>query len=837
MDRFGINMKEQVIVDGRKVRLQWANRKSESNTQLTDQPIIKAQRSPSATSNSRASRDPNAIRTVVLANLPKGVTNSVLWKKLRKQDGAEDVEYPVQDQYGKKLPGVAYALFTSPPAADTAVSRLHAHVYKGSVISATLKKRLDKQVGSSKAGRLIIRNLPQDITENDLHALFSPYGPINSITMPQASGSQKPRFAFVWMISKADAENALMELNGSIVRSGLAADIASKAAHKKGKRKRKTKVPDIGGDEEDDGHKDDSNTAATDLESAADEKHREGRIIAVDWALSKDKWETAMQTQGPAEDEPEEIADQEDTDNEHSGDEDDSSSRSHDSEEESWSSSASSDSGIDSGEETEDVESMVMDEEETVHNPPPPEEGTTLFIRNLPFEATEDNLKSIFRPFGTLRYARITLDKETGRSKGTGFVCFWKVADADRAVAEAETLRNEAGAEVMVIEKKRSNPFSLLTPDPSSSLAAKFVLMGRTLDVTRAVSRDEAGKLKDAREKSREKKDARNLYLMKEGVIFPSSTAAKNIPPAELERRMTAYEARKTLLRSNPSLYISRTRLSIRQLPTFVTERVLKRLGTYAVRAFKAEVQDGQRDDLTPEEKATDTSMLEEQRSSGQITRNLRKGRYTGVKQSKITRQVDRIDPLVGKGRSRGYGFLELEKHADALRVLRWANNREGLTQLMWEWWKDELTDLIERAENKDVQKEDRKKEHAEEAKARLELWKRKVKSMEAEGAGPKDRPLLIEFSIENAQVTKRRAAREAEAQGDSAKPGEKRRQSEDAQKSTEDTGIKLPKRRKVWEEKGEDAPKQPTATASERLGRLIGKKRKERKAKRGGRS
>lgn len=58
---------------------------------------------------------------------------------------------------------------------------------------------------------------------------------------------------------------------------------------------------------------------------------------------------------------------------------------------------------------------------------------------------------------------------------------------------------------------------SILTPDPSSSLAKSLVLHGRTLDVVRAVTRDEAGRLKDEGERRREKADKRNMYLLREG--------------------------------------------------------------------------------------------------------------------------------------------------------------------------------------------------------------------------------------------------------------------------------------------------------------------------------
>jgi hypothetical protein len=48
-----------------------------------------------------------------------------------------------------------------------------------------------------------------------------------------------------------------------------------------------------------------------------------------------------------------------------------------------------------------------------------------------------------FRTFGPLRYARITMDHETGRSRGTGFVCFWNVEDADKAIEKSELLHLE----------------------------------------------------------------------------------------------------------------------------------------------------------------------------------------------------------------------------------------------------------------------------------------------------------------------------------------------------------------------------------------------------------
>ena len=69
----------------------------------------------------------------------------------------------------------------------------------------------------------------------------------------------------------------------------------------------------------------------------------------------------------------------------------------------------------------------------------------------------------------------------------------------------------------------KKNPFkmpSLLTPDPSASIAQNLVLHGRTLDVSRAVTRDEATRLKEIGERQREKADKRNLYLLREGSTY-----------------------------------------------------------------------------------------------------------------------------------------------------------------------------------------------------------------------------------------------------------------------------------------------------------------------------
>jgi len=45
-----------------------------------------------------------------------------------------------------------------------------------------------------------------------------------------------------------------------------------------------------------------------------------------------------------------------------------------------------------------------------------------LYVGNLTYETTDSDLQNLFGPFGTVQSAQVIKDRDTGRSKGFGFV-------------------------------------------------------------------------------------------------------------------------------------------------------------------------------------------------------------------------------------------------------------------------------------------------------------------------------------------------------------------------------------------------------------------------------
>lgn len=60
--------------------------------------------------------------------------------------------------------------------------------------------------------------------------------------------------------------------------------------------------------------------------------------------------------------------------------------------------------------------------------------GNKLYVGNLPFSATDDSLREMFARAGQVESARIITDRDTGRSKGFGFVEMSTEQEASEAI-------------------------------------------------------------------------------------------------------------------------------------------------------------------------------------------------------------------------------------------------------------------------------------------------------------------------------------------------------------------------------------------------------------------
>lgn len=75
-----------------------------------------------------------------------------------------------------------------------------------------------------------------------------------------------------------------------------------------------------------------------------------------------------------------------------------------------------------------------------------------IYVGNLPFSTTEDDLRELFTEYGEVLSAKVIMDRETGRSRGFGFI---EMGDnsARNAIAELDGSEFE-GNDIRVNESR-----------------------------------------------------------------------------------------------------------------------------------------------------------------------------------------------------------------------------------------------------------------------------------------------------------------------------------------------------------------------------------------------
>ena len=79
--------------------------------------------------------------------------------------------------------------------------------------------------------------------------------------------------------------------------------------------------------------------------------------------------------------------------------------------------------------------------------------GKKLYVGNLTYQVTETDLEQLFSQFGTVQSAQVIQDRETGRSKGFGFVEMDSEAEAQAAIQGLHEQEHE-GRRLTVNEAK-----------------------------------------------------------------------------------------------------------------------------------------------------------------------------------------------------------------------------------------------------------------------------------------------------------------------------------------------------------------------------------------------
>ena len=85
--------------------------------------------------------------------------------------------------------------------------------------------------------------------------------------------------------------------------------------------------------------------------------------------------------------------------------------------------------------------------------------ATNIYVGNLVWDCTSDDLLQLFGEFGAVNRAQVVMDRETGRSRGFGFVEMVNPGEAQRAIEELNNA-DFKGRPLTVNEAKPREPRS-----------------------------------------------------------------------------------------------------------------------------------------------------------------------------------------------------------------------------------------------------------------------------------------------------------------------------------------------------------------------------------------
>ncbi|KNC77467.1 hypothetical protein SARC_10072 [Sphaeroforma arctica JP610] len=516
-------------------------------------------------------------RTVVVRNVPMGTPKKIIRSKCKKIGRIETFEYhfPTEEE---EQTMTAVIVFPDAQLAHRSMVNINGQTLKGSKLVAVLKSR-DKQRQEQRQTKktlakslVIVRNVAFSATKEDFDDLFGTCGPILDIRIPvKDDGVTSRGFAFVQYAAYADALKAVETLNGQKIKN---------------------------------------------------------RVVAVDFVLPTDDYKKAKDAQESGQGVVEE--EQDTNESAHSDAESDVGSASEGSSDDD---DAESGSEEDSGDSDDDKDTAKP----TTQNVKPQRtddvaEMCTLFVRNVPFTASESDLRMVLSAYGQIKMCKLVVDRETQRPKGTAFVKFSDPTSASLVIREAQ-------------KAVTAQVFSGGKNGKASTVSDGGVqIQGRSLNITLAVDRQQATKLEQQQkgDDANLKSDNRNMRLAREGYISKDVAAASNVSPEDVIRRQKADKEKYAKLKDT-RYFVSPVRLVVRNIPPKIDEHELTKVFDEAVIAADPSAQ----------------------------PRRI-------VKKLNLMRNKENVTGQT-IGRSLGWAFVELYSHEYALAALRATNNNPQL--------------------------------------------------------------------------------------------------------------------------------------------------------------
>lgn len=276
----------------------------------------------------------------------------------------------------------------------------------------------EKEKRRLRKSRIILRNLSFKTTEQKLMDEYSKFGTIKECNLLKRADGKLVGCAFIQYEKVNQAAKAIhhgnaKEFLGRPVVIDWAVDRKNFLNHlKQNERNAKKKAKEYGGEEvtiksesEDSGSQDAGNEVkdmgSDDSDDEAEsEKEEEESVSGVEDSNANESSENELDEEEEEEIESDDVEDTEENDSE----------------------------GEEDAEKFADSKDFIKLDPDAAEEKPKHKqsndiaEGCTVFIKNIPFEASDDDLRKVCRPFGPIYYALVTKDKISGHSKGNGFV-------------------------------------------------------------------------------------------------------------------------------------------------------------------------------------------------------------------------------------------------------------------------------------------------------------------------------------------------------------------------------------------------------------------------------